>query len=51
MKKKFKDIVLSIHTLTMAEQKNHLEQFHLEWKGAMEQTDDILVMGVRLLVQ
>ncbi|HEX7414143.1 MAG TPA: SpoIIE family protein phosphatase, partial [Bacteroidia bacterium] len=33
MKKKFKDIVLSIQNLSMQEQKNHLDKFHTDWKG------------------
>jgi tetratricopeptide (TPR) repeat protein len=48
MKKKFKDIVLSIQNLSMAEQKNYLEKYHNDWKANMEQTDDVLVIGVRV---
>jgi hypothetical protein len=31
----------------MEEQKEYLGSFIDEWKGNMEQTDDILVIGVR----
>ncbi|HEX7412858.1 MAG TPA: hypothetical protein VF411_02350, partial [Bacteroidia bacterium] len=48
MKKKFKDIVLSIQNLSMQEQKNHLDKFHTDWKGTMEQTDDVLVIGITI---
>jgi serine phosphatase RsbU (regulator of sigma subunit) len=48
MKKKFKDIVLSIQNLSMNEQKDYLEKFHKDWKGLMEQTDDVLIIGVRV---
>jgi tetratricopeptide (TPR) repeat protein len=48
MKKKFKDIVLSIQNLPMEEQKNYLEKYHNDWKANMEQTDDVLVIGVRV---
>ena len=48
MKKKFKDIVLTIQHLSMDEQKQYLEKFHNEWKGTMEQTDDVLVIGVKI---
>ena len=48
MKKKFKDIVLSIQNLSMAEQKNYLDKFHTDWKANMEQTDDVLVIGVKV---
>ncbi|MFL5753292.1 MAG: SpoIIE family protein phosphatase [Bacteroidia bacterium] len=48
MTRKFKEILLSIQQLPMAEQEKHLEKFHLDWKGSMEQTDDVLVIGVRV---
>ena len=48
MKKRFKDIVLSIQNLSMQEQKNYLDKFHNDWKGTMEQTDDLLVIGIQL---
>ncbi len=48
MKKKFKDIVMSIQNLSMNEQKDYLEKFHKDWKGLMEQTDDVLIIGIRL---
>jgi serine phosphatase RsbU (regulator of sigma subunit) len=48
MKKKFKDIVLTMQTMSLSEQRNHLETFHTNWKGNMEQTDDVLVIGVKL---
>jgi tetratricopeptide (TPR) repeat protein len=48
MKKKFKDIILSLQNLTMNEQMQHLDAFHTGWKGVMEQTDDVLVIGVKL---
>ncbi|MFL5752766.1 MAG: PP2C family protein-serine/threonine phosphatase [Bacteroidia bacterium] len=48
MTRKFKDTILEIQHMSMEEQGKHLERFHLEWKGAMEQTDDVLVIGVRV---
>ena len=45
--KRFKEILLSIQNLTMQEQENYLETFIENWKGEGEQTDDILVIGVR----
>jgi hypothetical protein len=32
----------------MADQKNYLEKFFNEWKGSLEQVDDVLVIGIRL---
>ena len=48
MKKKFKDIVLSMQDLSMEEQKNKIKKVHIDWKGTMEQTDDVLVIGVKI---
>jgi hypothetical protein len=35
--------------LTMEEQKIYLEQKLKEWQGDLEQVDDVLVMGVRIV--
>lgn len=48
MTKRFKEILLNIQELSMAEQENHLRHFLNQWKQNTEQTDDILVMGIRL---
>ncbi|UII23398.1 SpoIIE family protein phosphatase [Fulvivirga ligni] len=48
MIKKFKELLLSIHHLPLAEQKRELDKTIEDWKGKEHQTDDILVMGIRL---
>jgi serine phosphatase RsbU (regulator of sigma subunit) len=48
MTKRFKEILLSIQHLSMPEQGNYLEKFITDWRGNMEQTDDVLVIGVRV---
>jgi len=48
MTKRFKEILLSIQHLTMTEQGRYLDNFINEWRGIMEQTDDVLVIGVRV---
>jgi serine phosphatase RsbU (regulator of sigma subunit) len=48
MTRKFKEILISIQDKTLEEQKNFLGAFIEEWRGDMEQTDDILVIGVRI---
>ncbi len=48
MTKRFKEIILSICTLPVEEQQKKLETFIDNWKGTMEQTDDILVIGIRV---
>jgi hypothetical protein len=47
MTKRFKEILLSIQHLPMPEQGNYLDKFITDWRGNMEQTDDVLVIGVR----
>ncbi len=48
MYRQFKDTLLSIHHLPMPEQHNVLEKTINNWKGKLEQVDDILVIGVRI---
>jgi serine phosphatase RsbU (regulator of sigma subunit) len=48
MTKKFKEILLSIQDLGMADQKEFLKNVFEKWKGNNEQVDDVLVIGVRL---
>jgi serine phosphatase RsbU (regulator of sigma subunit) len=48
MKKNFKQLLLSIQHKNMDEQCLHLDHFITEWRGDMDQTDDILVMGVKV---
>ena len=47
MSKRFKALLLEIHQLPMAEQKERLASTLAEWRGETGQTDDILVMGVQ----
>lgn len=44
----FKDLLTSIHQLNVTEQKFRLDNAISQWIGQGEQTDDILVMGIRL---
>jgi len=48
MTKKFKEVLLSIQQQPMHEQGKQLEKFHIDWKGNMEQTDDVLVIGIKI---
>ncbi|HEU4717610.1 MAG TPA: 7TM diverse intracellular signaling domain-containing protein [Bacteroidia bacterium] len=43
-----KELLLSIGGKTMEEQKNILEKTFSDWKGDLEQVDDVLVIGVRI---
>jgi serine phosphatase RsbU (regulator of sigma subunit) len=44
----FKDLFVSIHQLSMEKQKQQLDDTIIQWIGNGEQTDDILVMGIRV---
>ena len=46
--KTFKDLLQSICQLDMSEQKKILDQTIMDWKGKLNQTDDILVVGIRI---
>lgn len=48
MSKAFKELLLDIHCLPMPEQQRVLDRTIEKWKGGNEQTDDILVIGVRI---
>jgi serine phosphatase RsbU (regulator of sigma subunit) len=48
MTRKFRDTLVEIQSKTMPEQKEYLDTFIENWKGNMEQTDDILVIGIRV---
>jgi len=48
MTKKFKEILLSIQHLALHEQGKYVEKYHIDWKGDMEQTDDVLVIGIKI---
>jgi len=44
---KFKKLLISLQAKTMKEQKEILERTFVEWRGDIEQVDDVLVIGVR----
>lgn len=48
MTRKFKETLVSINGMAMNEQSAYLNRYIENWKGGMEQTDDILVIGVRV---
>ena len=48
MIRKFRSLTLSIQDKTMIEQREYLNSFIDQWKGNMEQTDDMLVIGVAI---
>jgi serine phosphatase RsbU (regulator of sigma subunit) len=46
--KQFKQLLLSINSKSMDEQKDILNNAMSEWKGNIEQVDDIIVIGTKL---
>ena len=46
--KQFQNYLLEIQDLDMPQQQQLLNKKHLEWKGALEQVDDILVIGIKI---
>ncbi|MCE3229226.1 MAG: protein serine/threonine phosphatase [Bacteroidetes bacterium] len=46
--KQLKQLLVSISSLPMQQQKEKLSQTLNKWKGATEQTDDVTVIGVRI---
>lgn len=47
MTKKFKQLLQDIHNLDCSQQKNILGIKHDDWKGYNDQTDDIIILGIR----
>jgi serine phosphatase RsbU (regulator of sigma subunit) len=48
MTKAFRELLLQISGLPMNEQKDSLLKHFTQWRGPLEQVDDVLVIGVRL---
>lgn len=48
MRKRFKEVLQDIHKLDVKTQKQHLDNTIIDWMGAEEQLDDILVIGIRV---
>lgn len=47
MRKRFKQSLLDIQQLNMEEQKKQLDKIIMEWRGEIEQVDDILIIGLK----
>jgi serine phosphatase RsbU (regulator of sigma subunit) len=43
----FKSLLLKINGLSLTEQKNNIHKESIAWKGDVEQTDDILIVGIK----
>lgn len=48
MTKRLKETLLSINKLPMERQEIELQRIFMEWKGTIEQVDDVMVLGFRI---
>lgn len=48
LSKNFRETLLELHSLSMSEQKEMLSRIFEFWRGPFEQTDDILVVGIKI---
>lgn len=48
LSKRFQDLLAKISALPMEEQATKIEKDFTEWKGRLEQVDDVMVIGVRV---
>lgn len=48
MRKRLKNLLFDNHNLPMQEQKQVLKDVFFQWKGELEQYDDVLIMGIRI---
>ncbi len=46
--RRFRHLLLALHQLPMEKQREFLRKSILEWKGDLDQVDDILVMGIKI---
>lgn len=46
--KRFKQLLVDIHTQPMADQKEFLNKEILDWRGEVEQIDDVIILGIRI---
>jgi hypothetical protein len=47
MTKRFKELIVSMQENSMQQQREILNDFLANWKGETDQTDDVLVIGIR----
>ena len=45
--RRFRHLLLTIHKMPLEQQRKHLYDSMMEWKGDNEQVDDILIIGIR----
>jgi hypothetical protein len=48
MNNRFKALLLQVYKLPLEQQKTVIDKFLNKWKGNFKQTDDILIMGIKV---
>lgn len=48
MRKQFEEVLIANSDKTMREQKLALENTYNNWKGSLDQVDDVCVIGIRV---
>ena len=48
MTRQLKEMLIEASAEELPQQHSHIDQAHLRWRGNLGQTDDILVMGIKL---
>jgi serine phosphatase RsbU (regulator of sigma subunit) len=46
--KQLNELLISVSSLSMNEQKQKLEEVFENWKGKLEQVDDVCIIGIKL---
>ncbi|MGD2034585.1 MAG: SpoIIE family protein phosphatase [Bacteroidales bacterium] len=46
--RRFRHLLLALHQLPMRRQREFLKRSILDWKGSLDQVDDILVLGIKI---
>jgi len=46
--KQFKDVLISTQDIALFNQKEQLEKAFMQWKGSLEQVDDVCIIGIEL---
>lgn len=47
LSKRLRDKLIQVHKLDVADQQRELDQYFEQWRGELEQVDDVLLVGIR----
>jgi serine phosphatase RsbU (regulator of sigma subunit) len=49
MRKRLNDLLLNTHTFSLDEQQDIIRQKFVDWKGELEQVDDVCIVGIKMI--